>query len=408
MTVAVLPRDVAARVITSGISRGAWVVSSVSLALTFPILGEFMVERGLGNALLVPYLMLTVMLAMTLCAAWTPRLWTVGTFLVVGAVCATVYEVSLLSTYPAFLSESFFVVNRPAASLVLVGMISSTWITGLVWAFAGFIVSSGVSVAVAVITGMPLVTGWGPLLFLSVYATIYVVLGAIQRSQRRLVPDFDELERETRRLTVEESLRVRVTAAVHDTLLNDLAIVMNAPDVLDKRTVDRLGDDLKTLTSAEWLHETRATVIDDSDAELRNRVMLMMSDLQWRGLTVHVTGSGQGIYRLSDELATTLVDAIRACLENVLRHSGSTVAEVDIAYTATDVTVVVSDQGTGFDLAGIADDRLGVRMAVIERMHAAGGTARIWSTPGTGTSIVLSGPVLEIVTPHPESTHGQA
>lgn len=408
MRIAVLPRDVAARVVSSGISRGAWVVNAVNLALTFPILGDFMLERGLGDALIAPFALLGLMLALAIGAAVRPRAWLAGIFLAAGAICAILYELSLLAAYPAFADEALFVLNRPAVSLVLIGLISSTWIMGVAWTCAGFIVSTAVSVAVAIITGTPLVTGWGPAMMLAIYLAIYLSLGAIQRSQRTLVPDFEELESDTVRLEVEETLRSRVTAAVHDTLLNDLALVMNAPDELDRRMVDRLRSDLETLTSAQWLRESRGTPVDDSDAELRNRVMQMMSELQWRGLTVHVTGSGPGIYRISAEVAAMLVDVIRACLENVLRHSGSDVAEVDIAYTATDVTVVISDQGVGFDPADIADDRLGVRLSVIERMNAAGGTARIWSSPGTGTSIVLSAPVLEIVSSHPESTHGDA
>jgi len=39
-------------------------------------------------------------------------------------------------------------------------------------------------------------------------------------------------------------------------------------------------------------------IVDDQDSELRNRIVMMMSDLQWRGLTVRVTGSGSGIYRV--------------------------------------------------------------------------------------------------------------
>lgn len=408
MRVAVLPRDVAARVVSSGISRGVWVVNAVSLILTFPILAEFAVENGLVGSMLLPFLLLGVMLTIALIAAWKPTVGLALTFLAVGSVCAVAYELSLLAAYPAFISEAFFVVNRPAVSLVMIGAISSTWITGLLWTSVGFIVSCVVSVVVALIGGVPVVTGGGPLLAFLLYAVVYVVLGAIQRSQRRLVPAFDELARETLRLTEEEKRRSRTSAVVHDTLLNDLALVMNGPDLLDKRIVDRLSEDIETLTSAEWLRATEGTVVDESDAELRNQVMLMVSDLQWRGLTVHVTGSGQGIYRISPEVAATIVDVLRACLENVLRHSGSVVADIDIAYTATDVTIVVSDQGAGFDPDVIADDRLGVRVAVIERMTAAGGTARIWSSPGAGTSVVLSAPVLEIVTAHPESTHGHA
>ena len=407
MRVAVLPRDVAARVITTGISRGAWAVNCVNLALTFPILIEFMLSNGLGEALPVPLALLSVMLSFAVWAAVMPRAWLVGTFLAVGAVCAILYEVSLVSAYPPIMGEALFVVNRPAVSLVLIGMITSTWITGLVWTFVGFVVSILVSLAVAVVTGLPVTTGLGPVLVMLIYVATYIVLGAIQRSQRRLVPDFEQLESETQRLAFEENVRSRVTAAVHDTLLNDLSLIMNAPDTLNQRAVDRLTADIETLTSEEWLRESQSIAVDDSDAELRNRLTLMMSDLQWRGLTVHITGSGPGIYRLSVGTASALVDAIHACLENVLRHSETTVAEVDIAYTPTDVTVVVSDQGVGFDPTEIAGDRLGVRLSVIDRMRAAGGSARIWSSSGTGTSIVLSAPVLEMVAPHPESTHGQ-
>jgi signal transduction histidine kinase len=239
------------------------------------------------------------------------------------------------------------------------------------------------------------------------YVSAYLVLAAIQRSQRRRVPNFEELEEETRRLEVEENMRARVTAAVHDTLLNDLSLIMNAPDELDERVTNRLRADIATLTSAEWLRESADSAItDDQDSDLRNQLTLMMSDLQWRGLTVHVTGSGTGIYRLDADVATALLDSVRACLENVLRHSGANVAEIDLAYTDTELTVIVSDQGHGFDPKAIPGDRLGVRFSVIDRIRTAGGSTKIWSAPGAGTSIIIRVPVLEMVTAHEESRHG--
>ena len=408
MRVAVLPRDVAARVITSGIARGAWAVSAANLVLTIPILVEYLVTNGRAAEATVPVILLSLLVLLAIGAAIRPVPWIVLSFLIVGSAGAVLYEVTLLTADPAMLNDAFFVVNRPAVSLVLVGVASTTWLTGLAWTMGGYLFSTGVSVAVAAITGLPLKTGWGPLLILALFISAYLVLAAIQRSQRRRVPNFDELEEETRRLEVEENMRARVTAAVHDTLLNDLSLVMNAPDELDERITDRLRADIATLTSAEWAKESAdAAVIDDQDSDLRNRIMAMMSDLQWRGLTVHITGSGSGIYRLAPEVATALIDSIRACLENVLRHSGVTVAEVDLAYEETELTVIVSDQGTGFDPAAIPADRLGVRFSVIDRIRTAGGSTRIWSAPGAGTSIVIRVPILEVVTVHEESHHGE-
>ena len=407
MRVAVLPREVAARVITSGIARGAWAVNAANLLLTIPILVEYLVQHGHTEALPFPVALLSLLLLLAIGAAIIPKPWVVLSFLILGSVGAVMYEVTLLATDPTMLTEAFFLLNRPAVSLVLVGVASTTWLTGLAWTMGGYLFSTGVSVTVAAFTGLPLATGWGPLLMLGLYVSAYLVLAAIQRSQRRRVPNFDELEEETRRLAVEENMRARVTAAVHDTLLNDLSLVMNAPDELDDRITARLRSDIATLTSAEWAKESAdAAITDDQDSDLRNRIMAMMSDLQWRGLTVHVTGSGSGIYRLAPEVATALIDSIRACLENVLRHSGASVAEVDLAYEETELTVIVSDQGRGFDPQAIPADRLGVRFSVIDRIRAVGGTTRIWSAPGAGTSIIIRVPILEVVAAHEESHHG--
>jgi signal transduction histidine kinase len=263
-----------------------------------------------------------------------------------------------------------------------------------------------VTVVVSTVAHTPLSTGWGPLLIFAAYVVAYLLLQAIQASQRRRLPNFDDLEKETLRLGAEENLRARVAAAVHDTLLNDLSIVMTAPDELDDRIRARLHEDLDTLTSAEWQHESAAvTVLDDQDSSLRNQIMLVISDLQWRGLTVHVTGSGPGIYRVAPKAATAIVDAIRACLENVLRHAGTTVAELDLAYTPDDIAIMVSDEGTGFDTDTVAADRLGLRQSVVERIRSVNGSVRIWSTPGAGTSVLIRVPVVEVVIEHGESGH---
>jgi signal transduction histidine kinase len=120
---------------------------------------------------------------------------------------------------------------------------------------------------------------------------------------------------------------------------------------------------------------------------------------------VHITGSGSGVYRLTPAVARGTLDVLRACLENALRHSGTDVAEVDLAYTDTELTMTITDQGVGFDPAAIDDDRLGVRFSIIERAERAGGSAKIWSSPGSGTSVIVRMPVEEKLTGHEESRH---
>ena len=408
MRVAVLPREVAARVITSGIARGVWAVNAMNLALTVPILVEFMLMRDLASQLFAPLVILLALLVFAVVAALNPHPWVVVAFLVVGSIGVVLYEVTLITLIPDVLSEAYFLVNRPAVSLVLVGVASSTWRAGLVWTGIGYLVSTGASAVAAAIAATPFRTGWAPLLMFTLYVSSYLAFAAIQANVRRRVPNFEEFEEETRRMVLEENLRSRATALVHDTLLNDLSIVMTAPDELDERARARLREDIDTLRSEEWLTHSAQTPVDDQDGELRNQLMMIVSDLQWRGLTVHITGSGSGIYRLEPEVADALLEATRVCLENVLRHSGASVAKIDLAYTHDELTLIVSDQGRGFDPTTVAADRLGIRVSLVTRIEAVGGDVKIWSSPEVGTSIVIRVPVAEMVTPHEESPHAHS
>lgn len=402
--VGALPRDVAATIITGAMSRAAWVVGAVSLLLTIPPIIEFLVTRGLDH-LLVPAIAILVILAglATLGAAF-PRPVVALIYLGVGAVLGTLLQVIVISAHPEVLNDGLFIINRPTVSLVLVGAVAaSAWI-GLLWSAAGFIVALGASAVVALSLGTPFSPGWGALLLLIVLGTTYAALAGIQHSQRSRVPSFAELDRRMREVARDERLRSRVTAAVHDSLLNDLSILINAPDVLDERTRDRLRSDLVTLTSADWLRETADVAVDEQDAALRNEIMLIVSDLQWRGLTVHVTGAGPGIYRLAPDVATTLVDVVRACLENALRHSGAAVAEINLNYSTDALTVTVTDSGVGFDLEAIPPDRLGLRASIVDRVESVGGVVKIWTAPGAGTSIIMTLPVLQVIATNDKAT----
>lgn len=396
MRVAVLPRDVSARVITSALARSFGAVNAVSLALAIPILIEYSATRGVLSTLPVTLTILIVLVGSAAAMGVRPNRWSLGVFLTLGSVGAVAFQIILIDASPGILEEGLYLLNRPAVALVMVGVTASTVRAGVVWALVGFALSHAVTLAVTVLAGVPFTPGFGPVLTLTLVLVCYLALGMIQVSLRRRVPDFDQLEQQTRLATLSEDLRMKVTAAVHDTLLNDLSLVMNAPSALDDRMRDRLREDVRTLTSADWLRASSKVVIDDQDADLRNRIVQLINDFQWRGLTVHVTGSGTGVYRLAAGVPDTIIEVVRACLENVLQHSGTAVAEIDLAYSATEVTIVVTDQGAGFDPATVPADRLGLRDSIVERIRTAGGVTRVWSTPGAGTSIVMTVPVTPV------------
>ena len=361
MRVRVLPRDVAAGIITGSVAMLGWAIGAVTLVLALPVLVETLVRAGRTADIPLPSGLLLLMLVSLGFVVWRERAWAVVAYLVVGLVASVSYELHLLSVLPGSIHTQIYLLNRPAVALVLVGLAARTPIAGIAWSALGFVVSTLSTVIVTASAGVPFRPGYGPTLALVISLAAYLTLWGVQIVQRRRVPNIEELEAETARMARGEDLARRTTAAVHDTLLNDLSVVMNAPDELDVRARQRLREDLETLRGAEWLKtSSQLTLTDEQDTYLRNEVGRLISGFQWRGLSVHVTGSGDGIYRLDPAVATALVDALRAALENVARHSGASVAEVELVYAPDAITIMVADEGVGFDPATVGHDRLGL------------------------------------------------
>lgn len=405
MRVRVLPRDLASRIINGTVATIGWGVGALTLLLTIPILIETLLSRGRAADLPLPLALLLVMLLGVAAVIRWRRRFVVLVNLALAAVATLGFELSLLIGDPGILDTNLFLVNRPTMAIVAVGVTATTALSGILWSMFGLVVATSVSLAASLIAEVPFRPGFGPLMVFVIATVAYLTFASIQRSQRRKVPDFERLEAETLRLARGEDMSRRTTAAVHDTVLNDLSIVLMTTDELSTQAVERLREDLEQLRGAEWISQTTTIpTADTEDASLRNDIMRMVSDFQWQGLSIHVTGSGSGVYKLDPKVARALVGAVRAAFENVLKHSGASVAELELIY-GDDITVMITDQGAGFDMAAIPADRLGVRGSIIERMDAVGGSAQIWSTPGGGTSVVLTVPILKVVAPHPESTH---
>jgi len=406
MRVTLLPREAAARVITGAIATLAWSAGAAIIVLAIPVLIETLLREDAVEAIPVPLAMLLLILAGIFIALWrmTPRV-VVG-YLVIAAIAAVVYEVSLILADPSLLQHEIYLINRPTLALVTIGVAASSALGGIAWCLLGYGTAGLVAVASALLTGTPVRPGLGTSMVLLLAVVLYLTLFTIQARQRRKLPRFEELERATRRRAASADLARRTTAVVHDTVLNDLAVVMNAPDTLDARTTARLREDLATLAGGEWMETTHQVAVpDEAQAVIRNELARLASEFRWRGLTVNVTGVTSGVYIYEPAAGAALLGALRATFENVLRHSGSDIANVEIMYSDAQVTFMVSDEGAGFDTEAVDPSRLGIRDSIIGRMEAAGGTVRIWSAAGAGTTVLLGVPVIEVRDPGEPSTH---
>jgi PAS domain S-box-containing protein len=95
--------------------------------------------------------------------------------------------------------------------------------------------------------------------------------------------------------------------------------------------------------------------------------------------------------RFSRELETACFRIAQEALTNVVRHASASKVALQLTRTAKTLTLVVKDNGVGFDLKSLRKRSprtatLGL-VSMQERAHAAGGTLEIDSTPSRGTRI---------------------
>src|SRR5450759_112030 len=111
-----------------------------------------------------------------------------------------------------------------------------------------------------------------------------------------------------------------------------------------------------------------------------------VEDLHGIPIDLDVTGD-----RTLDAGGTALVRALREALLNAARH-GAPPVSVYVEVGSELVEAFVRDHGPGFDLAEVAQDRLGVRESILGRISRHGGTAGVRRLEH-GTEVSLSLPV---------------
>jgi PAS domain S-box-containing protein len=140
--------------------------------------------------------------------------------------------------------------------------------------------------------------------------------------------------------------------------------------------------------------DLRPTSLDDLGLSVSLNVLL--DDFMKRtGIRVHFKTYAGGDH-LSRDQRTTLYRIAQTALSNVAEHSQATQVELRISETADAVYLDITDNGNAFDVsqpeALQSSQHLGLT-SMRERAEMAGGTCRIESEPGKGTTLHVQIPV---------------
>jgi signal transduction histidine kinase/phage shock protein PspC (stress-responsive transcriptional regulator) len=178
---------------------------------------------------------------------------------------------------------------------------------------------------------------------------------------------------------VRADARADMAAHLHDSVLQTLAMIQRQAD--DPKAVQQLARrqerELRNWLYGDELHEaTLKAALTAAAAEIEDE----------RGVPVELVTVGDCD---TSEPIQALVRAAREAMVNAAKHSGADKIDVYAEVDEDSVQVFVRDRGKGFDVDAVAQDRLGVKGSIIDRMGRHGGTATIRSASGDGTEVRL-------------------
>jgi signal transduction histidine kinase/DNA-binding NarL/FixJ family response regulator len=192
--------------------------------------------------------------------------------------------------------------------------------------------------------------------------------------------------------------RARLLHEVHDTITQRLVSVRVhldlASQVSGEAGLAAVAPHLQAASAAarEALAESRLTLLGLADSPLDGRTLeaALRSEAAWAEsvgrLEVRFVSAGQAA-PLDSRVAGEMVRVAREALTNIVRHARAGSARLGLVYERGTVSLLVQDDGEGFDArADELGDRFGLR-AMTGRAHQLGGTIDLDSLPGWGTRI---------------------
>ena len=195
--------------------------------------------------------------------------------------------------------------------------------------------------------------------------------------------------------------RNRMAREVHDGVAQGLVSVLLELRAAHAAIADGRSDEATRAlagarTAAEAVfEETRRSVLGLAPSPLEGRSLedALELEMAWANRTgviqARLVTAGNPVVPLP-EVAHTLFRITQEALTNAIRHARASSVRVGLVYAPTGVTLLVQDDGAGFDRSRVETDGAAQGLGLdgmAERARLLGGTLELDSTPGWGTRI---------------------
>src|SRR5690625_777877 len=197
------------------------------------------------------------------------------------------------------------------------------------------------------------------------------------------------LESATTQLAITDE-RQRISRDLHDTLGQKLSLIGMKADLATK-LVDIKPDQAKT--EIKDIQHTARTALNEVRELVSNMRLIKLSEELLRVEQILIAADIKVKINGNPELKTTSIlaeNVLSMCLKeattNIVRHSKANLCEIKISETNEETSIMIKDNGIGFDQQTISYSTHGIR-GMIERLEFMNGNLSIHSNNGTQIKI---------------------
>jgi len=381
----VFPNALAAKTTSLALAKGSFWFGIVCLSSVFVSLLAIQTERaGVRAWPVLLALLVLAALGVVVASDLGTRTAVYAAAAAVAFVTMTVYTAVLLPNLRSFDTTDAIFLSLPKIAIVVFGMVVARQFAGITAVVVAFLIAEVPVVAVSLIVGH----GYAfDVPAFSCFAALVLIITLLKVSRRRTRASEPELSLASRedRVAAQAARAEHVSSAmVHDTILNELAVVgTTAPGTLSDTAKNQI------LRSLAVRRAGAARNPDATAAVLGGDLAAAVEQAEALGLEVSVAGEVSAVESLHPRISVALSLAVLQCLTNVAAHAQTNSAELTVVATDDEVCVMVIDSGVGFVESEMHDDRLGLRQSVRGRIDAVGGSVQVWTSPGAGTAVSM-------------------
>ncbi|MDO7847538.1 sensor histidine kinase [Hymenobacter sp. M29] len=206
-------------------------------------------------------------------------------------------------------------------------------------------------------------------------------------------------------LEAEEAERRRIGADLHDGVGQLLSVVKLNVHALSEELAPRLSpDEQRRFGDALGLVDESVCEVRDISHNLLPNALIkrglaravreFLDKMQQPGrLRIRLETLGLDDVRLAANVESTLYRVVQEAVQNIVKHARATEINLQLIRHAHELTLLVEDNGVGFDPAALGPDAgLGLRN-MASRVAYLGGALDIDSRPGHGTTVAATVPL---------------